>query len=188
MVHTRWEVFTSHDEPVGLLYRRWDETELITETAFSNGERFSSRVLLSGNSWTRCEYTEDTDDPIILDALSLEYEPEDAIPSPLVFLLVQRLVNEGADRADPVAFHVIDPSDRSGLARPASIWVPDVSSIDVEIDGVLDWRFRIDNGAIVSVTHSNCLDSREDTSSGAAARLRGIIDDALIKHLLALEA
>jgi hypothetical protein len=187
MAHTRWEVFTSHDEPVGLLYRRWDETELITETVFGHDERLSSRIILSGTSWARSEYTEGEDDPIILDALSLEYEPEDAIPWPLVFLLVERLVTEGTDLATPVAFHVIEPSDRSGLARPAAVWAPDADTIEVEIDGLLDTTYRVANGAIIASTHNHGLDSHVDMPRTAAARLHGVVDEALLNRLLALE-
>ena len=52
---TRWEVFVdAADSPIGLLYRRWSSSELLTDIIFTQPEphRITSRIELDGRRTT----------------------------------------------------------------------------------------------------------------------------------------
>lgn len=139
MTSKRWDIIrTTSDEPIGLLYREWDESHLVTEYALNDGARYSSRIELNGPSWTRSTYTEPSESPVVLEAVNL-LEEEDAIPSDLEFLLLHQAIRDSEPGSDAtLSYHTIFAGDPRGRAREASMWQAEPNVWEIEVDGELE--------------------------------------------------
>ncbi|MFT3943441.1 MAG: hypothetical protein QM705_06405 [Ancrocorticia sp.] len=188
-IHTRWEVFLGDsDSPIGLLYRRWSEHELLTEVVFAQPEphRITSRIELEGRRWIRSHYVEDGLEPVEISAADL-IEEEDAIPTYMEFFLLRdAITNFSSDDEHTVSYHVLAPNDRHGIAQDASIWSPEEGLWEIETNGDLASRHRVAGGKIIESDWLG-VRSRPVSAQEAAAQLRSIIDDDVLAPLLADE-
>ncbi|WP_273488391.1 hypothetical protein [Ancrocorticia populi] len=192
---TRWELFETPEvaslestaaEPIGLLYRRWNETELVTEVIFAHPEphRISSVITLEGKRWTTSRFVEDGTDPVIINAEDL-IEEEDAIPAYMEFFLLQDAAQlEDSDHT--ISYHVITPSDPHGIAEDASMWQPEAGTWEIETNGDLASTHWVEEGQIVRSDWQGVV-SRPVSPDEAVRTLKGIIDDDELSSLLAHE-
>lgn len=179
---TRWEVFVdAADSPIGLLYRRWSSSELLTDIIFTQPEphRITSRIELDERRWIHSSYVEDGHEPVEINAAEL-IEEEDAIPTYMEFFLLSDAVNGfSTDDEHTVSYHVLAPNDRHGIAQDASIWSPEEGLWEIETNGELASRHRVVDGAIVESDWLG-VRSRPLSASEAVEQLRSVIDDDVL--------
>ncbi len=183
---TRWEILYAGDNPLGLLYRRWNETELMTARILGGDDphRIGTTIALSGHQWTTCTYVENDDTPVTIDS-SILIEHEDAIPEPLEFLILRDVVTiPHAEEHLTESYHVIHPSDSHGTAIEASMWTPDDVMWEIEAEGRMTSSHTVHNGEIIESRWDDGLLSRPASPTEAIATLRGIVDDETLEALL----
>lgn len=187
-MQTRWEIYISKGAPIGLLYRAWDESELLTDIIFGKPEshRITSRIALEDAKWRRSTYSEDGNDPIVIDAETL-IEEEDAVPSYMEFLLLKGAIAHMApDSEETLSYHVLSPADFHGVAQEASIWSPGLNLWEIETNGELASTHWTEDGDVVQ-SDWNGVSSILSTPEEATSALRGIVDDDVLDEYLARE-
>ncbi|MGO1592190.1 MAG: hypothetical protein ACTHW1_03155 [Ancrocorticia sp.] len=191
---TRWEIFETAGatdgtgaEPIGLLYRRWDARELVTEVIFARPERHRvhSRITFNGMRWATSRYVEDDQEPVVIEAESL-IEEEDAIPAYMEFLVLRDAITTIDDGDHTLSYHVITPSDPHGIAQDASMWQPEAGVWEIETNGDLASTHWVEDGQIVRSDWRGVV-SRPVSPADAVAALRGIVDDDELTSLIAAE-
>lgn len=187
-IQTRWEVFRSHDHPIGLLYRRWSETELLTDIIFGKPEphRITSHIELAGTSWTRSTYREDSDNPVVIEAAGL-IEEEDAIPTYMEFLLLSSALGHmESGGEETLRYHVLSPADYHGAAQEASLWSPNAGQWEIETNGDLSSTHWTEGTQIVR-SEWNGVSSVLTPPAEAVKQLAGIIAPEILAEYLAAE-
>lgn len=204
-VQTRWEILETAPavsasgttspapaaapapEPIGLLYRRWDATELVTELIFARPEphRIRSRIVFESKRWVTSYYAEDDQDPVTIEAKGL-IEEEDAIPSYMEFLVLHDAASTFKDGDHTISYHVITPSDPHGIAQNASMWQPEAGMWEIETNGDLASTHWVEDGSVVRSDWRGYV-SRLVQPAQAVRALSGVIDDGELAALLSHE-
>lgn len=186
---SRWEIFeatgAAAGQPIGLLYRRWDDRELVTEAIFAD-HHATSTITLNEKRWITSRFVEDGEDPVILNAESL-IEEDDAIIDHMEFLVLRDAIATLGNAGDhTISYHVIIPSDPHGVAQDASMWQPADGVWEIERGGDLVSTHWVEDGRVVRSDWRGAT-SRPVSAREAGSKLRGIIDDDELNRLLATE-
>ncbi|MCF2706945.1 hypothetical protein I6E29_06650 [Arcanobacterium haemolyticum] len=186
MTETRWELLYGNDGLVGLVFRRWNDDELLTDEIYGGRDphRITTTIELIGKRWKRSTCVENDDTPIVLNAEEL-IEEEDAIPEPLEFFLLRSAIETLPHDSDAtLTYHVLSPNDRHGIATEASIWSPSEGCWEIEEAGELRSTHWVKDGEITRSVRGSIV-AIPHLPEAAAASLRGVIADEIIDEHLA---